>query len=251
MIDDKAQQLAVEAKSIHDTALAVIVRSPREYERAAEDLKRVKGKFKEVESCRVHLKEPVLEQGRRIDEFFRAPLKFLTDAEAAIKKALIGYENEQKRIAAEKQRELEEAARKEREALEAKARAERERIDREAEELRKKALEAQQSGDSAEANKLLVQAATKVADSEEKAESILAEAATKIAPTVSADIPLVAGQSTKTVWRARVVDASKVPDQFKIVDDKLIQDYAKATKGKVPVAGLEFYPEEIKSSRAA
>lgn len=63
-------------------------------------------------------------------------------------------------------------------------------------------------------------------------------------------MPVVQGISTRTLWRARVIDAKLVPDEYKIVNDKMLQDIAKATKGKVAVPGVEFYSEQILAQRA-
>jgi len=53
----------------------------------------------------------------------------------------------------------------------------------------------------------------------------------------------VAGTGTRKVWKARVLDASKVPDMFKIVDQQAIDAFARSTKGNRVVEGLEFYQE--------
>lgn len=61
--------------------------------------------------------------------------------------------------------------------------------------------------------------------------------------------PKTAGVSTRFEWRARVVDAEKVPRHFLIVDEKALNAFAKATKGKTPVAGVEFYEAPVISTR--
>lgn len=248
--DEKALALAEEAMHFKTKAMAVLVRSPREYELAAADLKNIKAKYNELESRRVFLKEPVLEQGRRIDGFFKAPLQFLKDAEAAIKCAMLGYQEEERRLAAEEQRKQEEAARQAREAMEAKARAEREEADRIAAEMKRKAQEARERGDLASAATLRHEADQMVEASEEKAVAILDQAQLVVAPKVVAEVPVVQGVSTRTIWRARVVNAKLVPDEYKVVNEKMLQDFAKATKGNVSLPGVEFYPEQMLAQRA-
>src|SRR3990167_5218521 len=166
-IDEKATQLARFASDTKIHALAMIVRTPREYEQVSAFLSQIKGKQKEIDGHRAYLKEPFLLGCRRVDEFFRAPLQFLKEAETEAKKKLLGYESEQKQIAAEEQRKLEEKARKEREALEAKARTAREKADREAAELRHKAEEARADNDIA-ASVLLASQANKIEEKSEK-----------------------------------------------------------------------------------
>lgn len=251
MIEDKqAQALATEAQAIKTRAVSVLVRSPREYELAADNRRQIKTKYKEIEARRVHLKEPALEQCRRIDEFFRAPLNFLKEAEKTIERAMLGYQEEERRIAAEEQRARDEEARKQREALEAKARAEREAADRAAAELRRKEEEARKAGDLAAAVTMRNQADRLVETSEEKAQEIESQAETVVAEKIVAEVPVVQGVSTRTLWRGRVVNVKLVPDEYKIVNDKMLQDFAKATKGKVQLPGVEFYPEQILAQRA-
>lgn len=249
--DEKATALAKAASATNEQALALLVRSPHEYEQASAFLSNIKAKFKEIDGYRTYLKEPYLEGGRRVDEFFRSPLQFLKTAEAEAKSKLLGYEQEQRRVAAEEQRKLEEKARKEREALEEKARKEREKSEAEVAEIIRKANEARKAGDLAAAVTLQHQANKNIEKSEIKAEAALSKAAQIVAPTVNAYIPPIAGQSTKTVWKAKVIDAKSVPDEYKIVNEKMLDQVANATKGKLQVLGVEFYEERIMSARAA
>lgn len=248
--DEKATALMVMATNARDNSLALMVRTPFEYENVSGFLKIVKTKYNEIEGYRVFLKAPALEQERRIDNFFKPSLQFLKDAEKTVKDKLTGYETEQKRIAAEEQRRLEEKARKEREALEAKARAEREKADREAAELRKKEEEARKANDLAEAVRLRNQADRIVEKSEAKAQNMESKASQVVAPKVEAYIPPVVGQSSRTVWKAKVINAKLVPDEYKVVDQAMLDKVAQATKGQAPIAGVEFYSEQVMSARA-
>ena len=247
-IDDKGKQLVSAAEALHGQIAALQARTPFEYEKVAQFVKDAKGQFNTLEGHRKYLKEPYLEGGRRVDEFFAKPLQFAKAAEDAGKRVLLGYEQEQRRIADEENRKLQEKASKEREALEAKARAEREEADRKAKELERKAAEARAAGDAAAAVTLTHKANQVLDKADAKAESIQIKAAQVVAPKVAAYIPPIVGQSTKTIWRARVVDASLVPRDYLVVDESLLANYAKAMKDKAKVPGVEFYPEDIKSS---
>lgn len=248
--DERATQLAQVATQTRDQALALLVRSPREYEQVSGFLSQIKTKFNEIEGHRKYLKEPFLEGGKRVDEFFRAPLQFLKDAETAAKQKLLGYESEQRRIAAEEQRKLEEKARREREALESKARAEREKADREAAEIQRRADEARAAGDLAASVTLRNQADKIVQKSEAKAEAIQSKAEQVVAQKVEAYIPPVVGQFSKTVWKARVVDAGKLPREYTLPNQVMLDKMAAATKGQVPIPGVEFYSEQVMAARA-
>jgi len=248
--DEKAAHLVQVASDTKTQAMDLQVRTPREYELTSGFLRDVKTKFNEIEGHRTYLKQPFLEGGRRIDEFFKPPLQFLKEAEAMAKQKLLGYESEQRRIAAEEQRKLEEKARKEREALEAKARAEREKADREAAELQRRADEARKQNDLAESVRLRNQADKIIEKSEVKAETALSKAAQIVAPKVEAYIPPVVGQSSRTVWKARVVDAFKVPREYLMVNEALLDKVAGVTKGGAPIPGVEFYSEQVMSARS-
>ena len=248
--DAKATALVQVATETRAQALMLLVRSPHEYEQVSGFLSQIKTKFNEIEGHRKHLKEPFIEGGRRVDEFFRAPLQFLKDAETTAKQKLIGYETEQRRVAAEEQRKLDEKARKEREALEAKARAEREKADAEAREIQRKADEARAAGNLAESVKLRNQADKVLEKSEVKAQTIESKAEQVVAPKVEAYIPPVVGQSSRTAWKARVLDKKALPEDYKIADVAMLDKFAQATKGKVAVPGVEFYPEQVMSARA-
>lgn len=249
--DEKATQLVRAASEAKQQALSLLVRSPREYEQVSEFVSQVKAKQKEIDGYRTYLKEPYLEGGRRVDAFFKPPLEFLKEAETAAKTKLLGYQEEQRRVAAEEQRRLDDKARKEREALEAKAKQERERVDAEAAEIRRKADAARDSGDLAQAVTMQNQATKLVEKSEIKAEALLSKASAVVAQKVHAYIPPVVGQSSRTIWKARVVDAALVPREYLVVNDKMLDQVAGATKGALKVPGVEFFSDQIMSARAA
>jgi len=53
------------------------------------------------------------------------------------------------------------------------------------------------------------------------------------------------GVSYSKKWKARVVDFSKVPDEYKIINQVKINQIATATKGKINIPGIEVYAEKI------
>ena len=118
--DEKATHLVQVATETRQQALALQVRTPREYEQVSEFRKTVKAKFNEIEGYRTYLKEPYLEGGRRVDEFFKPPLQALKEAEDKAR----AEREEADRIAAE-----------ERAAAQAVIDAERAKLKRQADEL--------------------------------------------------------------------------------------------------------------------
>ena len=78
----------------------------------------------------------------------------------------------------------------------------------------------------------------------ERSEALMEEAANIIAPVVQVEEKEKSkGESTRKIWKSRVIDINKVPRVFMVVDEKALNAYAKATKGVVPVEGIEFYQE--------
>lgn len=63
-------------------------------------------------------------------------------------------------------------------------------------------------------------------------------------------LPKTSGVSVRFEWRARVIDPAKVPRMFLIVDEKALHTFAKATKGKNQVDGVEFYEAPIVGAKA-
>jgi F0F1-type ATP synthase membrane subunit b/b' len=250
VIDEKGKLLVVTAKTFLEGLKTMLCRTPHEYQQVSVTVSDIKAKWNEIEGYRVKSKAQPLEDCRKVDEFYGPILKFLKQAEFTVKKLQTDYETEQERIAREKQRQLDEQARKEREDLEARAKYLRDKADKEAAELREQAEKARLEGKAKEANKLLVKAATTVQKSEVKAEEALVSAAAVFAPKVHVEIPVIQGQHTKNVCMARVVDVTLVPDAFKIINDALLQKYAKSTEGKIPLPGVEFYWEKSRSVRA-
>lgn len=248
--DEVGKQMIAAAQKVASSLGITVIRSPFEYERADQFVKKVKATWKQVEDHRVYLKEDILKAGRKLDALYKPILDLLAKAEKDAKQLQIAYELEQKRIADESRKQAEAEANRQREAIEATVRAEREAADRLAAELRQKAEAERKKGNEAKANVLTGQARTVVLESEEKAVETLEVAAQIVARPVATEIPIIQGNSTRTIWRGRVVDATKVPDMFKVVSDPLIQDYAKRTKGANPVPGVEFYPEYSKASRS-
>lgn len=73
-----------------------------------------------------------------------------------------------------------------------------------------------------------------------------------VAPVVvvTSELPKVQGISTRTTWKARVIDSALVPRQFLMVDEKKLNDFAADMKGSMQVAGVEFYEEPIVAVKA-
>ncbi len=173
-IPQEAVVLAKEAEEMMVGANRYKITTATEYTGAAEQLKLVKAKAKDLDTTRKNLTQPIDESKKRIMDFFRAPLQFLADAEAAIKKSMISYDNEQARIRREEEARLQALARKEQERLERLA--------------EKRAEKAEVKGDM------------------EKAEEIRESVPVIAVPILADNKVKVAGISMRTIWSGAVVD---------------------------------------------
>jgi len=188
-------------------AAAMVVTNPAEYTVASDFLKTIKGAQSKVVAFFAPMKQKAHEAHKAITLQEASMLKPLQDAEAALKRNLLTFYQDQERIRIDAQRKLQA------EADEA-ARKERERLEREAAKLKTPELREQR----------------------------LEQAAAVIAPVVqvASVAPVVSGQSVRKTWTAKVVDVSQVPREWMVVNEKALDSFAKATKGAVKVPGVEF-----------
>lgn len=67
-----------------------------------------------------------------------------------------------------------------------------------------------------------------------------------ILPKIKSDKALKQeGISFQEVWKFRIVDKSKVPEEYKIIDEKKIGAVVRAMKQNTNIPGIEVYPEKI------
>lgn len=136
-------------------AKALVITNNEENTLAADDLKRIKAKAKELDEQRKALTKPLDDQKKEVMEFYRPATEFLTEAEKILKGAMAKYNAEQERIAAvERAREA------------ARVAEEQQRLRREAVELAAKAQEAAKAGDTDAAFLAQVEAEEKLAVAE-------------------------------------------------------------------------------------
>jgi hypothetical protein len=208
---------------------------------AADELRAVKAAANKLDADRREIVDPLNKVVKTINDRYRPAGEFLAEAEKIIKAAMLGYQNEQDRIAAEAKRKAEEAAAEERRRLaeearlrEAKAEAERQAIakaeaDRaaaakaERERIQREADEAKAKGD-AEAARRADEAAAAARVADEAAAAIAAQQQAQVTQAAALDVAAIeqisavivaapppvmaktAGISTAKGWDFRVVD---------------------------------------------
>ena len=213
--DEELKALEIEATRLAQRTQTYSIQNAAAYTAAGEELTRIKGLKKAIEAARVRITKPLNDALRATNDLFRQPAARLTSAETAIKRAMVDYDEEQRRRAAEEQRKLEEAARKEREKLEARA------------------AKAEASG------KLT------------KAEDLAMQAAMVHAPVVQADAPKVSGISTRMLWKFDIEDEAAIPREFLMVDTKKIGRVVAAMREDAKIPGVRVYAERSIAARSA
>lgn len=226
-----------QADNMLSIANAFVIDSPEMAEIAAEELGVVVSAIKALETERTELKKPVLEAGRKIDDLFARLKERYLRAEAALKPALIEWqESERKRVAAER-RAAEEAAAKVAEearqaaaALAAEAKAAAKAAE---EECNMEALEA------AESMVVQAQMAEVEADSIAFMSAVPVEAPQKLA-----------GISTRTDWDFDIINPALIPVEYMIVDEKKIRGVVKALKEQAKIPGVRVFAKAAMAVRA-
>lgn len=200
-------------------SVGIEIKNQQQYEGAGYFLKKVKSKIKGFDTLRKKITKPIDFAKQNVMDLFNPPINRLKGAEAAIKRLMINYSDEQekkqKEIQAKLRREADEKARKERERLEARA------------------LKAESSGKEEKAEAL-----------REQAEEVVAEEAVVVAAPEKPS-----GVSYRDKWTAEVVDIKVLPREYMIPNQQALDKFAGAMKGSIPIAGVKFHKEKIMSSR--
>ena len=215
-----------ETKQQEESSLAVIkangttITDNASFEVAGEWLKDLKTYVKKVEQYWKPVKDSAYKAWKAVCAKENAILNPLGKAETIVKRKMSAYQREQ-------------------EAKEAAIRAEAERLKREeTERLLKEAQEKEAAGDAFGADIAMAQA----------------EVIESSAPVAEIQHVKVQGIGGHKVWKARIVDDTKVPVSvagvvFRPVDESALNKFAKLTDGKTPIPGVEFYQDIVVSVR--
>lgn len=226
-----------QADNMLSIATSCIIDSPEMAEIAAEELGSVVAAIKTLEAERTELKRPVLEAGRKIDDLFARLKERYLRAEAALKPALLAWQDsERKRVAAER-RAAEEAAAKvaeeARQAAAALAAAAAQAAKAAEEDCNMEALEA--------AENLVVQAQI----AEVEADSIAFMGAVPVEAPQK-----LAGISTRKDWDFEIINPALIPIEYMIVDEKKIRGVVKALKEQAKIPGVRVFSKDTMAVRA-
>lgn len=199
-------ELSASAKRMLEQAKALEVTTAEDYESAASVLQALTVREKDVEAKKAELWNPLAKLTKSVQALFNPPLKVLDEAKKLVSSKMGTYAQEQRNI-----------------ALAAQARADQE-ADEARRKLEAKAERAEEQGDFARADVF-----TSRANSIE-------------APEIEADIPKVHGVQLRQRWLFEVTDASLVPREYLMVDERLIRAEVNAKESLAKIPGVRIWP---------
>jgi hypothetical protein len=242
------------------TAKAYVIDGPEMFEMAAAELQQIKALQKGVEKQRTDITGPMNTALKAVNALFKTPSDWLDQAEQVLKRAMLGYQQEEQRKQREEQQRRDREAAAERARVEADAAAERARSEKEAQALRDQAAEAAKTGDVEAAARLETAAESR----QEQAQMVVQELAQTreliSAATVEKTVPKVSGLSTRKVWKVEVTDKlafvryiAEHPEYLELVEPNTpaVNKLGLALKQACPLAGVRVYEDEQLASRAA
>lgn len=212
----EVRALVREAQTLMQGAAQFRITRDKDYVDAAELLKQVKGKQKELKAMRESITKPMNAALKAVRELFTQPESTLSEAEDALKQAMIDYNREQERLRKQQQHALDEQAARERADLAARA------------------AQARARGD------------------DEEAAELSDRAAMIVAPIVPHEVPRVAGISQREPWYAEVHDLralvvavaeGRVPLAAVQENSSFLNGQARALREELRYPGVRAVPE--------
>ncbi|MDN5880950.1 MAG: hypothetical protein L0H37_01125 [Nitrosospira sp.] len=213
--ESQALELLREAEAYREVAHQMCVTTPGEYSSAADELRGIKARLKELDEREKAITRPINASLRDIRALFKRPKNVLESVEREIKAVMVDYDREQERARRTEQAKLEAAARKERERL--------------AERARK----AEESGRT------------------EKSAQLEMQAQSVVAPIAQEAKPKVEGISYRERWTFEITDQIQLPREYLMPDEKRIGQVVRAMKGDACIPGVTVRSVREVAARSA
>lgn len=213
VLDTAEEKLGEEVSAIELQAESVVIATDEDYSMAGEATSNVKRMQKKVEEYWEPMRVSTKKAYDEVLAHKKEMLDPLKKAEQILKGKMSGYLLEQER----KRKEQEEAMRKLAEA--------------EADRKLQEAIDASNAGDAAAAEFAMAEA--EVYDT---------AAATS---AIAKQTPKAEGVSTSKAWKITAIDSKQVPVEFcgmelRPVDEKLVMQLIKSSKGKIVIPGIKY-----------
>lgn len=246
-----SESLMAPAQRALASARAFVIDSPALFEEAGIDLQAIERRRRDLDTLRKQLVEPFNAAVKSANALFREPIETYEEASAALRRAMLGYQQAEQRRAEEARRAAEAAAAAERQRLAEEAAAAQARADAEAAELREKAAAAAAAGKIGQAARLETRAASREQSGAAAAAAATMQAHAAVAPVAAA--PKAAGIATTKRWTAEVVDkvaliqfvaANPHMAAFLDINDQALRQFATATRGAAELPGVRIHQAE-------
>lgn len=223
--------------SLVDDANAVLVRDDEEAEAATDFLSLIAGERKRATEARRFLVDPLNAHVKAINERFRGPEAIFKRADEIVRAKVLAYRAEQER---RRQAEVRRLEAEEQERLRAE-RAERERQEAEARALAERAAAVALAAETADSPVDLADAARDFAAATAALEQQRASAPAPVALPIRtpAPRPTLGAAASRKRWVATVTDASLVPRQYLVVDQRLLNEAVKRGAREIPGVTIE------------
>jgi hypothetical protein len=190
-----------------DAARLEVIKNDTDYELYAAKLKDAKAREKTLESGYEQHASPLNVALRAVRDFWN-PARDIVKQECTLRARVLGeYQANKLREQRRLQMKADEEAAKQRKALELKA------------------SKAEERGNT------------------DKAIALTQMAVSTVAPVIRTDAPKIAGQSVREVWMFQIEDASLIPRQYLMPDEKKLGQLARMMKAEAKLPGVRFYSE--------
>lgn len=224
-IPEEGSLLIKQAMAFPVDVQGVKINTVEEAQAALDQTREIKALGKRIEEYRKSITDPMRAEIAAIMDTFRPATDFLDKVEKVLKASITTFDQEQRRLAAE--------AEKERRRLEQLERERQAEEQKNAEALLVQAEQAAASGDTAAAEAL-----------EEQAMAVQ-----QVATPISVSVPITTvekprGAAVRKIWKCRIVDPKAVPAEFLMPNEKALDAYAKSMKENAILSGCEFYSED-------
>lgn len=219
-INTETLEKETEVESLISRSKAIVITNQTELDAAVLLLLEVKQRYKDLESQRKSITNPMDIAKKAVMDLFRNPMSKLEELETKLKKAIMVFDEEQKRLAAEEQKKIQALIDKENEKLN--------------KSLDKKILKAEESGNQEKVQELLLQK----------------NSAPAVAPVITPTIEKPKSISYKITYVAEVVDVNLVPREWMIPNIQALTKIGQATKGTVSIPGVVFREQKTVASRS-
>jgi predicted phage tail protein len=236
-----------------------VIASNDDYMLAAEELQNVKARATALETRRTTITGPLNKVFKAVNDLFREPKTYLEQAEELWKTKMLGWQQEQARIAAEEHAKAEKVIADERRRIADEAAARQRQADEETAALKRQAELGAAQGDSAAAAQAVQQIALVQSNAAAEVAALQQTALVITAPVTTAPPPRAAGISTAKTWDYELKDLLKVvqhvaahPEHISILklDEVKTRALVRALGKNLGIEGIDVFEKSTLSARA-